>query len=102
MAPSSALPRPDFAEVLLRIPLLPERPLFTEWLTDALSTELDQESSVVDDVEDAGFETFIYLHGTNARHMVQVARQILLECGRIPGIRIIETQPRRREEGFAA
>ncbi len=92
MAPASAMPRPDFGEVQLRIPPLPERALLTEWLTDALTTELHQQSSVVDDVEDDGDVTCVYLHGQDVGHLVEVARRLVTECG-WQGIRIIETRP---------
>ncbi len=101
MAPFSAMPRPSVAEVQLHIPLFAERSLLTEWLTDALSTELDRESSVIDDVQEGGSGTCIYLHGIDADDMIRVARKLLGECGRLSAVRIIETRP-RLEEGFAA
>lgn len=98
---SSAIPRPDFVEVQLRILSSSVRPLFIEWLTDALSTELSRHSSIVDGVDDEESETCISMHGTNAAQMVLVARRVLSECERPVAVQIVETQQSHGAE-FAA
>jgi len=102
MSPHSAFSVTDFAEVQLRVPPMPDRCVFTAWLVDACATELDNEFQFVDDVEDDGADTCIYLYGTDPARLVAVACQVLAEYKGPAGIRAVIRRPADLELPSAA